>query len=115
MDPRKRGTDSLRWELHNVDRLSEALQRLDRAQYPSSLSFHRTGAFLAAAISPASHEPHASYQSRIWRFTVGGEATRLTDGPNGDTLPVYSPLDDRLAFASDRLIRGKADLFLLEN
>src|ERR1700754_533180 len=98
-----------------MDRLQQVLKRLDRVQFPSGLTFHRSGTFLAAAISPASHEAHESYQSRIWRFSLDGEATQLTDGPNGDGHPAYSPLDDRLAFTSDRLIRGKADLFLLEN
>jgi dipeptidyl aminopeptidase/acylaminoacyl peptidase len=102
-------------DLTSMDRLAEVLKRLDRVRFPSGLSFHRSGAFLAAAISPASHEPHQSFQSRIWRFMLDGEATQLTDGPNGDGLPVYSPLDDRLAFTSDRLVQGKDDLFLLEN
>src|SRR6185369_12881608 len=98
-----------------MDRLAEVLKRLDRVQFPSGLSFHRSGAFLAAAVSPASHEAHESFQSRIWRFSLDGTATQLTQGPNGDGLPVYSPLDDRLAFTSDRLIQGKDDLYLLEN
>jgi dipeptidyl aminopeptidase/acylaminoacyl peptidase len=99
----------------NMSRLAEVLKRLDRVQFPSGLSFHHSGAFLAAAVSPASHEANESYQSRIWRFQLDGTAAQLTHGPNGDGLPVYSPLDDRLAFASDRLVQGKDDLFLLEN
>ena len=40
---------------------------------------------------------------------------QLTHGPNGDFLPRYSPVDGRLAFASDRTIKGKADLFILDD
>jgi len=90
------------------------LERLDRLRSPSGLSFDRRGRALAATITPASYEPGESYQSRIWRFTLSGKATQLTQGPGADDLPCYSPLDDRLAFTSDRIIKGKADLFLLE-
>jgi len=97
-----------------MEKLFEAVDRLDRLRFPSDISFDRSGGALAAAVRPASREAEQSYQSRIWRFTLDGAATALTDGPNGDYLPRYSPVDDRLAFASDRLILGKADLFLLE-
>ena len=56
-----------------------------------------------------------SYQSRIWRFALDGAATRITHGPNGDYSPRYSPVDERLAFTSDRTTKGKADLFVLED
>lgn len=97
-----------------MDRLSEAVARLDRLRYPSDISFDCTGRALAAAVRPACRDAGHSYQSRIWRFTLDGKATQLTDGPNGDFTPRCSPVDDRLAFASDRLVQGKADLFLRE-
>src|SRR5262245_54749524 len=102
-------------ETRNADRLAQVLKRLDQLKTPSGLSFARDGQSLAAAITPASYEPGQSYQSRIWRFTLDGEASQLTQGPGADDLPSYSPVDDRLAFTSDRAIKGKADLFLLEN
>ena len=98
-----------------MDKLTEVLGRLDRVRFPSDISFHQGGRAIAAAISPASHEPGQSYQSRIWRYELDGTAAQLTDGPNGDYTPRYSPVDDRLAFASDRNVRDKADLFLIEN
>lgn len=97
-----------------MDKLAEAIDRLDRLRFPSDISFDRKGGALAAAVRPASHEKDQSYQSRIWRFGLDGTAKQLTDGPNGDTLPRYSPVDDQLAFTSDRAIRGKADLFILD-
>jgi len=97
-----------------MDKLAEVVDRLDRVRFPSSISFHRSGAAIAAAIQPASHEAGQSYQSRIWRYSLDGAATQLTHGPNGDYSPRFSPVDDRLAFASDRTIRGKADLFVLD-
>src|SRR5262249_52722866 len=98
-----------------MDKLADALERLDRIRFPSSVTFDRGGDAGAAAISPASHGANESYQGRIGRYTLDGSATQRTHGPNEDSLPAYSPKDDRLAFASDRNIKGKADLFLLEN
>jgi dipeptidyl aminopeptidase/acylaminoacyl peptidase len=97
-----------------MDKLAEAAARLDRIRFPSDISFHHGGQALAAAIRPAVRDANESYQSRIWRYELDGTATKLTEGPNGDYSPRYSPVDDRLAFTSDRLVRGKADLFILE-
>ncbi len=91
-----------------------AVERLGRLRYPSDISFERGGGALAAAVRPANREPNESYQSRIWRFTLDGSSTQLTHGPNGDYTPRCSPVDDRLAFASDRTVMGKADLFILD-
>ena len=98
-----------------MDKLAEVLGRLDRVRFPSDVTFHHSGRAIAAAIHPASREAEQSYQSRIWRYDLDGTAVQLTDGPNGDYTPRYSPVDDRLAFASDRNVRDKADLFLLES
>jgi len=97
-----------------MTQLADALDRLNRVRFPGSITFHCNGDSLAAAISPASHAANESYQGRIWRFTLDGKATQLTHGPNEDSLPAYSPVDDRLAFASDRTTKGKADLFMLQ-
>ncbi|WP_119302827.1 S9 family peptidase [Dongia deserti] len=97
-----------------MDKLAKVLARLDRVRFPSDISFHRSGRALAATIRPSGRDANESYQSRIWRYELDGTATELTHGPNGDYSPRYSPVDDRLAFASDRLVRGKADLFVLD-
>jgi dipeptidyl aminopeptidase/acylaminoacyl peptidase len=96
-----------------MDQLADALERLNRVRFAGSITFHRSGDALATAISPASHDANESYQGRIWHYTLDGKATQLTHGPNEDSLPAYSPIDDRLAFASDRTVKGKADLFIL--
>ena len=97
-----------------MDKLAEVIGRLDRVQFPSDISFHRGGKAIATAVRPAGRDAEESYQSRIWRYDLGGAATQLTHGPNGDHSPRWSPVDDRIAFASDRLVRGKADLFILD-
>ena len=97
-----------------MDKVAEVVGRLDRVRFPSDISFHRNGQALATAIRPAGRDANESYQSRIWRYELDGAATQLTHGPNGDHSPCFSPVDDRLAFASDRTIRGKADLFILD-
>jgi dipeptidyl aminopeptidase/acylaminoacyl peptidase len=43
-----------------------------------------------------------------------GELTILTHGPNSDRLPRWSPDGSRLAFASDRVTEGRAQLYLLD-
>ena len=58
-----------------MDRLANAVDRLDRLRYPSDISFDRGGRALAAAVRPASREAGQSYQSRIWRFTFDGNVT----------------------------------------
>lgn len=97
-----------------MDKLAQVSAHLDRVRFPSDISFHHGGQALAAAIRPAVRDANESYQSRIWRYELNGAATELTHGPNGDYSPRYSPVDDRLAFASDRTVRDKADLFILD-
>jgi dipeptidyl aminopeptidase/acylaminoacyl peptidase len=96
------------------DCLIQAVTRLDRLRFPSHLSFDRNGGSIVAAVCPATHEPGKSYRSRIWRFGLDGKATELTRGPNADDLPCCSPVDDRIAFASDRDLKDKMALFLLD-
>jgi dipeptidyl aminopeptidase/acylaminoacyl peptidase len=97
-----------------MDKLAEVVGRLDRVRFPSDISFERGGRALVAAIRPAGRAANESYQSRIWRYTLDGGATQLTHGPNGDYSPRCSPVDDCIAFASDRTVRNKADLFILD-
>ncbi len=94
--------------------LTACLEALDRLQHPSDLSFRRDGKALAATITPATHETGQSYQSRIWRFDLEGGSEQLTFGPGSDGVCRYSPVDDRLAFASDRDLPGKMALYLLD-
>ena len=96
------------------DRLSGVVRRLDRLRFASHLSFERNGQSIVAAVSPATHEPGKGYRSRIWKFGLNGSATQLTHGPNADDLPCYSPVDNRIAFISDRDLKDKMVLFLLD-
>ena len=70
-----------------MDKLAAVIVRLDRVQFPSDISFHRGGQAIATAVRPAGRDAEQSYQSRIWRYDLGGAATQLTHGPNGVTLP----------------------------
>jgi dipeptidyl aminopeptidase/acylaminoacyl peptidase len=94
--------------------LIACLDALERIKHPSDLSFRRDGKAIAATISPASREPNQSYASRIWRFDLAGGSEQLTFGPGCDAIGRYSPIDDRLSFASDRDLPGKMALYLLE-
>jgi dipeptidyl aminopeptidase/acylaminoacyl peptidase len=97
-----------------MDSLVRIVDRLHGVRRPSDITFDHKGDALAATVRPATREAGQSYQSRIWRFTLGGEAVELTHGPNADHLPRYSPVDHRLAFASDRAIKDKSELFILD-
>ena len=96
------------------DRLSAAVRRLDRLRFASHLSFERSGQGIAAAVCPATHETNKRYRSRIWKFGLNGSATQLTHGPNADDLPRCSPVDDLIAFTSDRDLKNKMALFILD-
>lgn len=98
-----------------MSHLADVIARLDRVRYPADLSFDRGGRSIVASVHPASREKNQSFQSRIWRFALDGSALQLTEGPNGDYLPRCSPVDGRIAFASDRTTPGKAELFLLKD
>ena len=98
-----------------MDKLRDAVARLDRLRHPEDLSFTRDGTAIAATQQPATREAGESFQGRIWKFRLdGGEPVQLTHGPNGDALPRWSPKDDRLAFTSDRTVKDKMDLFVLD-
>lgn len=95
-----------------MDKLSDNVDRLDSVRYASFISWHRSGRTLAAAIQDG-REANESCQSRIWRFGVNVAAAQLTYGPNGDYAPRFSPVDDRMAFTSDRKTKNKAELFII--
>jgi dipeptidyl aminopeptidase/acylaminoacyl peptidase len=107
-------SDARRLEIDSRHRLDGAVERLDRLRFPVQLSFERSGAAVVAAVRPASQKPYESLQSRIWRFGFDGSQSQRTFGPNADDLPRCSPVDDRIAFASDRRRKGKMELFLLK-
>ncbi len=94
------------------NRLERMLALLDRVRYPVDLSFDHRGHALAVAVFPAHHEEGSSYQSRIWRVALGGDVRQLTFGPRSDAMPRWSPIDDRLAFASEAPVVGRMSLFL---
>lgn len=95
-----------------MDFLQASVERLHKLRFPSDLSFARDGKTIVAAVRPATHEPGQSVQSRIWRFAINGISVQLTHGPGADCLPLQSPVDDTLAFASDRVTAGKMVLFV---
>src|SRR5262245_23942981 len=93
------------------DRAERMLAALDRVRYPSDLSFDHLGRSIAVAVYPAHHDTGARYESRIWRVSLDGDAEQLTSGPRSDTMPRWSPVEDRLAFASNRSLAGRMSLF----
>src|SRR4051794_36605378 len=96
-------------------RRRDAVTCLDGVSHPTDLSFIRDGTAIAASLQPAAREAGASFQGRIWLFGLDGRApVQLTHGPNNDAQPHWSPRDDRLAFASDRTVKDKMDLFILD-
>ena len=90
-----------------MDLLTDCVERLERLRHPSDLCFARGGDAVIASVSPASHRAGESYQSRLWRFGLDGSAQALTEGPGSDIGPRPSPVDERLAFLSDRNLRGQ--------
>jgi dipeptidyl aminopeptidase/acylaminoacyl peptidase len=96
-----------------VSRFEEALEALQRLRLPCDLSFRRDGGALAVAVQPAVEDAERGLAGRLWLLSTAGEHTPLTHGPGSDALPRFSPVDDRLAFASDRATTGKMSLFIL--
>lgn len=98
--------------MEDIKRTVETLQLLRR---PSDLSFHHEGNTLATAVCPASREFGQSIESRIWRVTTENKTEQLTFGPGSDAMPRFSPVNERLVFTSDRLLRGRMSLFLYQD
>jgi dipeptidyl aminopeptidase/acylaminoacyl peptidase len=95
------------------NRFERTLAVLDRVRSPADLSLHSRGDALAVALFPAHFDAGATYESRVWRVPLDGAADQLTFGPGTDTMPRWSPVDDRLAFASSRPLPGRMSLFVL--
>jgi dipeptidyl aminopeptidase/acylaminoacyl peptidase len=96
-----------------VSRFEQAVEALERLRLPCDLSFQRDGNALAVAVQPAVEDAERDLEGRIWLVSTAGEQTQLTHGPGTDALPRFSPVDDRLAFASDRVTTGKMAPFIL--
>lgn len=89
-----------------------ALAVLDRLRFPSDLHFTNNGEAVLATVRNATSDLGAANPSHIWRFDARG-AQPLTDGPHSDSHATPSPVDDRIAFVSDRACLGRNGLFLL--
>ena len=50
-----------------MEKIRDAVARLDRLRYPADLSFTRDGDGNAASLQPATREAGESFQGRIWR------------------------------------------------
>ena len=96
-----------------MSRFEQALEALERLRLPCDLSFRRDGGALAVAVQPAVEDAERGLEGRLWLISTASEQTQLTHGPGTDALPRFSPVDDRLAFASDRGTTGKMSPFVL--
>jgi dipeptidyl aminopeptidase/acylaminoacyl peptidase len=96
--------------------LDRMLDALDGLRGPSDLCWSPDGDAVLATVAPASYAKGEGYRTRIWRFPVQGEPSRVTDaaGPGSDTQPQVSPDGRRLAFLSDRAELGRMALFVRE-
>ena len=97
-----------------MTRVRSTVEALQRLRLPTDLSFRCSGHAVAAAVLPASSDIGKSVEARIWELMLDGEATQRTFGPGCDMMPRFSPVDERLAFASDRLLTGRMSLFLMK-
>lgn len=91
---------------------SDQLLSLVRPQDPV---VSRDGSLIAFAVKPSYTEKGKGHESRLWIGSPAlGPPRQATWGPGFDSLPAFSPVDDRLAFASDRGHSGRLSLHLLE-
>jgi dipeptidyl aminopeptidase/acylaminoacyl peptidase len=90
---------------------SEELLRLVHPQDPV---VSRDGSLIAFTVNPSSTEKGKGVAGRLWIGSPPDQPRQATRGPGSDSLPVFSPVDDRLAFASDREHPGQLSLQLLE-
>lgn len=93
----------------------DVLDRLDRLRFISDLSFAPDGASLIATIRPAVTEGDKAEKAHIWRFGLDGAATQLTFGPSGEGHPRHAPAPGAFAFLSDREIKGKSAIYIVED
>ena len=62
-----------------MDKLRDAVARLDRLRHPEDLSFTRDGTAIAASLQPATREAGESFQGRIWLFRPRRARADATD------------------------------------
>ena len=94
--------------------IPDGIAWLERLQSLSRLSFTHDGKALLVTIAAASTERDKPHDSHVWRFGLDGSKTQLTRGPHAEGFAVASPVDDRIAFTSERTTKGKMDLFVIE-
>ena len=90
---------------------SEELLNLVRPQDPV---LSRDGSLIAFIVKPSYTEKGSGYEGRLWIGAPPNPPRQATRGPGLDSLPAFSPVDDRLAFASDRSHSGRLSVHLLE-
>jgi dipeptidyl aminopeptidase/acylaminoacyl peptidase len=95
------------------ERFERTLTVLDRVRSLADVSLHHRRDAVAVSVFPAHFDAGGTYESRVWRVPIEGPAAQLTFGPGTDTMPRWSPVDDRLAYASSRPIKGRMSLFML--
>lgn len=96
-----------------TDRFEALLGAVLETVHLTDLSISEDGTHLAVVAEPAHQERGESATSRVWGLIGDQPPSQLTTGPGSDRLPRWSPLDGRLAFASDRDHRGRMSPFLV--
>ncbi|RWM77637.1 S9 family peptidase [Mesorhizobium sp.] len=94
--------------------LPGAIAWLGRLRHISGPFFTHDGSAVLATVSPSDIDRGKSLGSHVWKIGLDGSMTQLTRGPNSDRLAKASPIDERIAFTSDRRLRGKMELFMFE-
>jgi len=96
-----------------TDRFEDLLAVVLGTSHLTDLSVSADGGRAAVVVEPAFQERGRSAASRVWVVGDDGSPTQATDGPGSDRFPRWSPIDERLAFASDRDHAGRQSLYLL--
>ncbi len=95
------------------DRFEALLDAVLGLTHLSDVSVSAEGSRAAVVAEPAYQERDQGAASRIWIVEAGTPPVQATSGPNSDRLPRWSPVDDSMAFASDRDHRGRMSLYLV--
>lgn len=66
------------------------------------------------SLSPAWRKTGERRNSCIWHVAPGKAPARLTNGPGCDKAPAPSPVDERIAFLSDRVEPGRFSPYMIE-
>lgn len=93
---------------------ADVTRMLHDLRRPGSLSLDRAGRRAAFTVTPPFREPGQPLGSRIWIAAATGGAEPVTDGSGADRGPVFNPVDDRLVFLSDRQVRGRFGIYILD-